>query len=970
MANTAIIARDYQVEAVKTILQKWSGGVTRQMVTLPTGCHAAGTKLLMFDGNLKNVEDVKQGDLLMGPDSKPRKVLKLIRGSAMMYKIIPSEGESFVVNGAHVLSLIDNSGCVDNITVLDYLMKDKYYKIRHKLYRCGVEFSNPAPKNNPYKTYNGGFRLERPSFEELVSAQTYRRQLAAGILDGCGRTYTNYFRCAVNSKWLCEDILFLFRSLGFKAYVRCETKRYVVYIYGDFKTLPLRVKKPPETAENILTCGFSVKQLDIDDYYGFELDRDHLYLMGDFTVTHNSGKTIVFGLLAQKVNAPTLILAHREELLDQAMAKIAMVDDSLEVGELKSGHKEGLKTQICVASIQSAVQPSNMQALIKRNFKLVIVDEAHHCSYDNSYGKLFRALGVLPEMTKQEREAAIEERSRLMSKTITSQAAEQDRSGYSFNEIKDASKVHIPYSAMPSYLRTERSYRDKFPDRDDYRTELSKWRSSWIAEHYYEITSKDEYAAPAARKSESFESVKLDGKLNSKNSRLLLGVTATAFRGDNQALCDIFQDIVYQKTIITMIRAGYLSDAKALSVSTTTDLSKLHTKMGDFAVDELSKAVNTPQRNKLVVDSYKEYAKGRKALVFCCDIKHSQDMADEFKAAGIKAAAVWGAMGDVRQETLEQYSEGKLDALTNCNVLTEGYDDPSTSVVILARPTQSTVLFTQMVGRGLRTFPGKKECLVIDFADMLGRHNLCKLGDLTGELGIQLKNGQTLKQAVTEKATKEHAELISNQFYVSNANLFESGNYVWTRVNNGYKLMLSPTETLLLEKSAMGYTPVVLIDDPRFDALRKQGCVILYAKEPLSKCPMPIGYAQGIAENYAAGHMSGTRQTLSDKTAVWREQKATDKQLWKLKQLGVPTKPDITRGEASMMIEAEMEKRGANGVFAAKKRLSTPEPATENQLWFIRKCIMPNPDPKMTKTQASELIGKYKKEEEMLRKKY
>ena len=107
-----------------------------------------------------------------------------------------------------------------------------------------------------------------------------------------------------------------------------------------------------------------------------------------------AGKTICFAMLAQKLNIPTLVLAHREELLTQAKAKIKMVDSSANVGILQASTLDGLYSNICVASVQTAIRPHRLDALKRRGFKLLIVDEAHHATETNTYGTIINSGGI------------------------------------------------------------------------------------------------------------------------------------------------------------------------------------------------------------------------------------------------------------------------------------------------------------------------------------------------------------------------------------------------------------------------------------------------------------------------------------------------------------------------------------------------------------------------------------------------
>jgi len=181
-------------------------------------------------------------------------------------------------------------------------------------------------------------------------------------------------------------------------------------------------------------------------------------------------------------------------------------------------------------------------------------------------------------------------------------------------------------------------------------------------------------------------------------------------------------------------------------VYTDTNLDKVHTDSGDFQTGELSEAVNTDVRNKLVVNGWMEKGQGRQTLGFCVDIQHAKDMAAAFRGCGIHAEAIWGDDPD-RAEKLHAHRERKFPVLCNCGVLTEGYDDWQIGCILLARPTKSGSLYTQMVGRGTRLQDStgnlleaisagrtldKTDCILIDVYDTTSRHKLQTAPSLLG----------------------------------------------------------------------------------------------------------------------------------------------------------------------------------------------------------------------------------------------
>lgn len=212
----------------------------------------------------------------------------------------------------------------------------------------------------------------------------------------------------------------------------------------------------------------------------------------------------------------------------------------------------------------------------------------------------------------------------------------------------------------------------------------------------------------------------------------LLGFTATTLRGDGQGLDDIFERIAYSRSLPELIDDGYLSPLSGFRVSTTADLSRLSAGGLDFREDELEQAVDIEERNALVARSIQELARDRRTIAFCVTVRHAKNLSYALNQLGVPAGLVHGAMpSDVRQAALADFRAGRTQALTNVAVLTEGFDDPGVSCIAMARPTRSAGLYAQCVGRGTRLYPGKKNCLILDFVDLSGL-SLCTLPSLFG----------------------------------------------------------------------------------------------------------------------------------------------------------------------------------------------------------------------------------------------
>ena len=199
----------------------------------------------------------------------------------------------------------------------------------------------------------------------------------------------------------------------------------------------------------------------------------------------------------------------------------------------------------------------------------------------------------------------------------------------------------------------------------------------------------------------------------------LLGFTATTRRGDKIGLGEVFEEIVYTRTIAQMIQDNYLVGLRGYRVATEADLCRVGGSGDDFNVDELAEAVDIQERNALVARAIQELARDRRTIAFCVTVAHAKNLSRALNKIGIPAGVIHGEMkSEQRAFVLKNFREGNFQALTNVAVLTEGFDDPEVSCIAMARPTRSSALYTQCVGRGTRLFPGKEDCLVLDFVDV------------------------------------------------------------------------------------------------------------------------------------------------------------------------------------------------------------------------------------------------------------
>ncbi|RCI09523.1 hypothetical protein L249_4061 [Ophiocordyceps polyrhachis-furcata BCC 54312] len=211
--------------------------------------------------------------------------------------------------------------------------------------------------------------------------------------------------------------------------------------------------------------------------------------------------------------------------------------------------------------------------------------------------------------------------------------------------------------------------------------------------------------------------------LKQEDSPILVGVSATFSRFDGLKLGVAIDEIVFHRDYVDMIGDKWLSDIIFTTVKSSANLSQVKRgAFGDFHTGELSKAVNTNDVNELTVRSWMSKAEDTRqsTLVFCVDLDHVSGLTQAFRRHQIDARFITGDTPKLeRSETLDAFKERQFPILVNCGVFTEGTDIPNIDCIVLARPTRSRNLLVQMIGRGMRLYPGKENCHVIDLVSSL-----------------------------------------------------------------------------------------------------------------------------------------------------------------------------------------------------------------------------------------------------------
>jgi superfamily II DNA or RNA helicase len=572
----------------------------------------------------------------------------------------------------------------------------------------------------------------------------------------------------------------------------------------------------------------------IESFYTLENQGENRFLL---QLATGLGKTVVFSEYSRRLDRPTLMLAHRDELIQQAVAKLRAIWPGVDVGIVKAERNEG-GHQVTVASVQTLSRERRFNMAFPTlstvsRMGLVVTDESHH-SFANTYKSIYGRFGLM------------------------------DKGGRCLH----------------------------------------------------------------------------------------LGVTATPKRGDGKALDDVFDEIAYSMGIREGILEGYLSDLSGYTMTfQNSDMADVKLSRGEYDQEALEKAVKKVARNEAIVDCWKERAlledgNYRQTIAFCVTVSHAETLTQAFSKAGIKADLIHGELDDdKRAAVLHRYATGKTQVICNVGVLTEGYDNPATSCIIVARPTRSQALFIQMIGRGTRLYPGKRNCLILDVADVSGKMNVIAPVTLSGALGLTATDGKPTKevQSVVKQLKMklradglgpgvEEADAEGGKDFDPFADPFagqDGVNFRWATGKSGLTIPLPQ-----INPNSRHYLVIQRRDDWLFDVVHVRqekvtnGGGYQQWKTTGEKFVNDHGlpdeaWAAGEAEKYAR-KVAPSVSRIAGKEAPWRSGPASDSQFNFLKNKGLWPADGVSKGQASVIMD---------GYFASKIKVNLKRETS--QLEFV-----------------------------------
>ena len=680
--------RDYQTKIIQETRQLLRAGVRSVLIQSPTGsgkCLGKGTIVLMYDGTVRPVEDINIGDLLMGPDSKSRMVISITKGIEPLYKIIPIKGNSYIVNESHILSLKrTETGEIVNISVKDYLLQSKDFKHLHKGWRASVIDFPQSNKNLLLPSYFLGLWLG-DGHSHKTAITTGDKEIKEYLI-AFAKEMKLSIRVEENS--LNSEIINIIHGKKKKNSPNKIKEILKYYNLLHNKHIPHRYKTANIKNRLELLAGI----IDTDGYY----DGNGCYQI--ISKSDRLADDIAF--VARSLGFAAYISKLKKTCHNNGKTGVY---NSISL----SGHTDLIPSRLKRKQATKRKQKKNH---LVHGIRVESVGIGEYYGFELSFGLNGQSnLFLLGDFTVTHNTA-------LTAHMLGTSSSKGIRSFFICHRIElirqsmqtfDA--VSIPYGIEAADFPPDRGPLVQIASIQTLARRLSKVKTPKLI-----VWDECQHIA-----SKSWSSVH-------KNypDAIHIGLTATSQRLDGKGLGDWFTHMVQGPCPAELIRLGYLSPYKAYAPS-TVDVSGLHVRMGDYAKDELAKAVDKPAIIGDAVSHYKRLAMGKRAIVFCASIEHSHHVVSQFRAAGIPAEHVDGETDrHIRSDAMKRFQKGQTWVISNVDLFAEGVDVPAMEAVIQLRPTQSLSLHLQQLGRGMRPAEGKSHLIILDHVGNLHRHGL------------------------------------------------------------------------------------------------------------------------------------------------------------------------------------------------------------------------------------------------------
>lgn len=403
----------------------------------------------------------------------------------------------------------------------------------------------------------------------------------------------------------------------------------------------------------------------------------------------------------------------------------------------------------------------------------------------------------------------------------------------------------------------------------------------------------------------------------------VVGVTATMTRGDDAALGDVWQDVVYQYSVTDALRDGWLVRPRGLRVYVDSlDMShiRVNKATGDYRESDLGQALEHSLAPEAIAAALRKYAPARPAIVFCPTVASAEIVRDAIRVEGFAAELISGKTPkDERKATLLRYRAGRVQVLVNCMVLTEGTDLPMTATIVIGRATTYAGLYIQMAGRGLRLDPNdptKTECLIIDVVGASQKHALTAPVELFGEEYEPETEGKVPDDPDGEASDDPfedprpgrptiEPELQNGPLGHVEVDLFHGSASAWMRTYAGYWFLRAGERYIVI---VPGVAPGT------YDVTAMHKTAVGSGRWVNTSGPLRnMSYAMACAE----GEVEPSESTTSRKDRSWRAKAPSPEQCKLAVRLGLTLDPFMTAGQVGAAITVHI----ASGRIDPKARL-------------------------------------------------
>nr|DAZ44061.1 MAG TPA: Chromatin remodeling complex ATPase [Caudoviricetes sp.] len=723
------VLRDYQQKASDAAVSFFNNKAkkTNAIMVLPTGCHAKGSKILMYDGSIKNVEDVIIGDELVGDDGNKRTVLELHRGVDKLYEITPIKGEPFVVNGGHILSLYKtNEGksypsCtsrIDEITVEDYLSTSNNYKHLHKLYKPkSVSFGrNDVLPIDPYflglylgdgSSACGGVNITsmRKEVEEYLYSFVKENELSITENWKGGSNKAKTYNI-VGLKWRTNTIIDFLKD------------RNLYGVTCSFKFIPLEYKAASEKDRLSLLAGL----MDTDSHYA--KDRN------EYEYCTKSGQL-----------ADDIIFLCRSLGFYCSTKKQKIVNGEVYYRLIITGELDTIPTKV---QIRKGKPRAQKKSVLVTGFSVKYLGRGNYYGFTIDGNHLYCDGQFFVHHNSGKSLIIADIAARLDGHILVFQPSKEI--------LEQNFKKLCSYGILDCSIYSA-SFNSKEISRITFATIGSVKGHPELFSHFKNIIIDECHLVnPKEGMYKDFLSI-----LNCK----VLGLTATPYRlsssQDFGAMLKfitrtrpaIFKEVIYHVQVSTLLDMGYLAKLNYYSMN-PIGWNEFNLKTNTTGADYTDKSV---QREYERIDFYGylvhivqrlmnpiQGGKRKGILVFTRFLKEAERLTMSIPGCAIVSG---DTPKSTREMILKQFKTGEIPVVANVGVLTTGFDYPELDTIVMARPTMSLAMYYQIVGRAIRPHPSK-ECGW--FVDLCG--NIKRFGEVSD---LRLVDGGNGKWAVFSK---------------------------------------------------------------------------------------------------------------------------------------------------------------------------------------------------------------------------